>query len=84
MALDPKYGKVTLQRGNVGEDEPVVVFRARDALLPKVMEEYLRLCKAAGVPSKHLDQIGETSNKIKTWQMKNETKVPASENTRRR
>lgn len=37
MAIDLKYGRVTLENADIGEDEPVVVFRARDALLPKVL-----------------------------------------------
>lgn len=37
MAVDGKYGRVTLEHGDIGEDEQVVVFRAQDSLLPKVL-----------------------------------------------
>ena len=30
MGIDAKYGRVTTERGDIGEDEPVVVFRAQD------------------------------------------------------
>lgn len=36
MAVDRKYGRVTLERGTIGEDEPVVVFRAQDKMLPEL------------------------------------------------
>jgi len=57
MALDGKYGRVTLERGDIGEDEPVVVFRAQDALLPKVLDWYATECLKAGSPRHHVDLV---------------------------
>jgi hypothetical protein len=37
MAVDKKYGRVTLENGSIGEDEPVVVFRAQDVVLPRLL-----------------------------------------------
>jgi hypothetical protein len=79
MAIDTKYGRVTLEHGNVGEDEPVVVFRAKDKLLPKVLMYYHLFCMKAGSPKRHLDIIWDTLQKVYAWQDENETKTPDSE-----
>jgi hypothetical protein len=68
-----------LEKGTVGEDEPVVVFRAQDALLPKVLHIYKFLCEIAGSPSKHIRLINESILNIKGWQAQNKTKTPTSD-----
>ena len=79
MAIDAKYGRVTLERGTIGEDEPVVVFRAQDALLPKVLDIYRFLCEVAGSPARHLQLIRDTAQTVKGWQAQNCTKTPTSD-----
>ncbi len=78
MAIDLKYGKVTLEHSDIGEDEPVVVFRARDKLLPKVMSYYLLFCLKENSPRLHIDLILKAIDTIKSWQTKNETRTPSS------
>lgn len=84
MAIDGKYGRVTLQHGDIGEDEPVIVFRAKDALLPKVLMYYHLFCLKAGSPERHLSLIMRTLRQVQEWQSlpANGTKVPDSENSR--
>lgn len=82
MAIDNKYGRVTLERGSVGEDEPVVVFRAQDALLMDVLQHYRELCVAAGSPERHLVGIDEVLRVVNVWQAENFTQVPQSEVSR--
>lgn len=81
MGIDLKYGKVTLEHGDIGEDEPVIVFRAKDALLPKLLTYYHLFCMKAGSPKRHLDLIYETRQRIIDWQkdVRNRTKIPDSE-----
>lgn len=79
MALDRKYGKVTTERGAIGEDEPVVVFRARDKLLPSVLAHYMTLCVNSGSPNKHLKLVQDTMLDVMDWQEENETQVPRSD-----
>jgi hypothetical protein len=79
MAIDRKYGRVTLEHGTIGEDEPVVVFRATDFLLPKVLMYYHLFCMKAGSPRRHLDLIMGTLETVKEWQSKNPVRVPNSE-----
>lgn len=76
MAIEYKYGKITLEKGTIGENEPVVVFRAKDALLPEVLDAYYIHCYKSGSPEEHLNRIKETQKKIKHWQYNNETKIP--------
>lgn len=82
MGIDRKYGKVTTEFGNIGEDEPVVVFRAKDMLLPKVLAYYHLFCLKAGSPRRHLNIILNTKEIVEEWQDKNEVKVPDSENSK--
>lgn len=84
MAYDRKYGRVTLQHGNVGDDEPVVVFRAQDKLLPKLLAYYHLFCMKAGSPRRHLDIIMNTRENIEKWQAANHTQVPNSESSKDR
>lgn len=84
MAIDNKYGNVVLEHGDIGENEPVVVFRARDILLTEVLDAYHEMCKSEGSPKRHLDLIVETQKKVMEWQVDNfrETKVPDSEGSK--
>jgi hypothetical protein len=78
MATDTKYGHVIFERGNIGDDEPVMVFRAQDALLPDLIDAYESLCRDAGSPQRHLDKIAEARNSITEWQARNKTRIPES------
>jgi hypothetical protein len=78
MGIDGKYGRVTLERGSIGDDEPVVVFRAQDKLLPNILKVYGILCELAGSPSHHLELIHQSTVMVKNWQKENFTKTPES------
>jgi hypothetical protein len=79
MAVDRKYGHVTTEHGTIGEDEPVVVFRAQDKLLPKLLNIYRFLCELAGSPEHHLVAIDDAATYVKAWQLVNGSKVPTSD-----
>jgi hypothetical protein len=78
MAIDTKYGRVTLERGTIGEDEPVVVFRAQDNQLVPLLSHYLEMCAAAGSPGRHLAKIEQAKDAVAEWQASNYTQVPQS------
>jgi len=82
MAVDKKYGRVTLEHGNIGEDEPVMVFRAQDKLLPPLIAYYLMLCLNAGSPMRHLRLVSERHDEIVAWQDEHHSRVPNSESSR--
>lgn len=82
MAIDAKYGRVTVENGSIGEDEPVVVFRAQDALLPKVLMYYHLFCLKAGSPRRHLGAILDALSNVEAWQREHSTKVPSSDGLR--
>jgi hypothetical protein len=79
VAIDKKYGRITMEKGDVGADEPVVVFRARDQLLPKLLVQYFILCQQAGSPPHHLFAISEATNAVRDWQLTNPTRIPTSD-----
>lgn len=78
MGYDRKYGRVTLERGTIGDDEPVMVFRAQDALAPAMMAVYYELCELAGSPQHHLAGVAAAREAFLDWQQANPTKVPES------
>jgi hypothetical protein len=79
MAIDGKYGRVTTEHGTIGEDEPVVVFRAQDRLLPRLLKIYFYFCDLAGSPTHHLHGIDRAVAAVKAWQADNPTKTPSSD-----
>lgn len=79
MPIDSKYGRVTVENGSIGDDEPVVVFRAQDALLPKLLKVYRYFCELAGSPERHLTKIDDAAFTVKDWQAHNRTQVPRSD-----
>jgi len=76
MAIDTKYGRVTLEHGDIGDDEPVVVFRAQDRTLPALLIEYRERCLEAGSPVEHLDALEATRDRVEAWQADHPTKTP--------
>lgn len=79
MGIDGKYGRVTTEFGNIGDDEPVVVFRAQDRLLPKLLKIYKILCELAGSPQHHLDLIHGAAMTVKAWQADHPHRTPNSD-----
>jgi hypothetical protein len=79
MAIDRKYGHVHFgQPNSIGDDEPVVVFRAQDALLPDLLTVYSEMCRNAGSPARHIDGIAVARDDVVQWQEHHRTQVPQS------
>lgn len=78
MAVDRKYGRVSLERGTIGDDEPVVVFRARDELLPEVLGWYAQMCLANGSSMTHIEGLELTAREVMEWRREHDTQVPQS------
>ena len=70
--IDLKYrtsGDITKHDGTpVPEDEPLVLFRAKDNLLVPLLEHYKQMCIDAGSLPKHLDLLQKRIDEIKQWQ----------------
>ena len=49
-------------------DEPLMVFRGQDSLLPTLLDYYLQLCKEAGSPPNHLAQMEQYVEGLRNWQ----------------
>jgi hypothetical protein len=83
LAIDGKYGHVTLEHGaHIPDDEPVIVFRAKDATTLRLLAYYMLLCIKAGSPRRHLNLILNTIETVRAWQEAYGTKVPDSETSR--
>jgi hypothetical protein len=79
--IDGKYrvnggGSIVKENGDpLPQDEPRMLFRGKDKLLPQLLEHYKQLCQEAGSPSEQIEGIQERLNIIKDWQSKNPDKV---------
>lgn len=84
MGYDGKYGKVTTEFGAIPDDEPVIVFRARDITTAKLLPYYALLVMKAGSPLRHLSLVWDAHRRFNEWREKNPDKVrvPDSERSR--
>jgi hypothetical protein len=84
MGYDGKYGTVTTQFGDIPDDEPVIVFRARDITTDKLLPYYAMLIMKAGSPQRHLNLVSEAHRRFRAWRKANpdQVRVPDSERSR--
>ena len=84
MGYSRKYGKVTTEHGDIPDDEPVIVFRARDMNTPEVIAAYYQAAARNGSLAPHLDLILDTQREVEEWQEQNpgKVRVPDSESSR--
>ena len=68
MAIDSKYGRVTFERGNISENEPVFVLRAQDLLADGAILYYAKLVKESGGNMALVEAIMEVADKFCDWQ----------------
>lgn len=67
-----------MEHGDIPENEPVIVFRAQDATLIRLLHLYEGLCSDAGSPEEHLTRISDNRNLIESWQRNNQVQVPGT------
>jgi hypothetical protein len=84
VGYDGKYGKVTTEHGDIPDDEPVIVFRARDKMVAPMLKFYLELCATNSSPPRHLSLIQRAAAEIARWQSEHPDQVrqPDSERSR--
>lgn len=70
--IDQKYqttGEIQKLDGTpIPDDEPLMLFRGKDSILPALLEQYLKLCQEAGSPPEHLNGIRQHSEELRAWQ----------------
>lgn len=50
------------------DDEPIMLFRGKDALLPEVMEHYIQLRRQRGQSSAALAELQAYADELTAWQ----------------
>lgn len=75
MAHEGKYGKITAELKELGDDEPVFLFRATDPFTPLAIRRYAQHCQAYGCEAKHVQDCFDHADRIEKWQKENPTKV---------
>lgn len=79
--IDGKYqttdsGDITKLDGTpLPADEPLILFRGHDKLLPQLLEHYQQLCGQAGSPERQITLLQQRIDKIKAWQAANPDKL---------
>lgn len=77
--IDGKYqttGEIQKRDGTpIPKDEPLMLFRGKDKVLPELLEKYNELCQAAGSPPAQIDRVSQYSRRIRDWQNQNPDKV---------
>ena len=77
--IDSKYqttGEITKLDGTpIPQDEPLILFRGKDKLLPQLLSHYKQLCQNAGSHQQHLEDIDSLVKNIYSWQEQNQDKV---------
>lgn len=70
--IDGKYrtdGDITKNDGTpVPEDEPLMLFRGKDRLLPDLIDQYAEMCANAGSPEEHVQTLKEKAESVREWQ----------------
>lgn len=67
MAIDQKYGKVSFEFGNVGEDEPVFVIRGRDILGIAALNAYRDIATMHKCPTSLFDSVHDAIDAFAEW-----------------
>jgi hypothetical protein len=76
MAQDLRFGTVTLENGGqIGPDEPVVVFTCRDGLLEPLLDYYASLLATNQYPEPLKVLNGRQADQVHDWQEANPGKV---------
>ena len=74
MAFSGKYGQFDLP--GVGDDEPVFVIRAGDAVAGDALLDYLGRAIEAGSPQEHTEGVAAARADMLDWQVEHGSKVP--------
>ena len=74
-----KYGQVILEhQRNIGDDELVVVFRAKDENVPGMLRFYQEQCITGGSPQNHIELLEGLITAVLDWQAENGSQTPGS------
>lgn len=76
MAQSSKYGRVTTEFGDIGDDEPVFLIRGRDLIAPRIIDEYARQASFHSSPDRHVTTAREEARRVEQWQADNSHVAP--------
>lgn len=68
MGYSRKHGRVTTERKQVPDDEPVFVIRAADALACPLLSAYYNLCTKNGAAVDHAVSVEAEYTRFADWQ----------------
>ena len=75
MAYDEKYGKITAEKKDLPDDEPVFLIRGQDAAAPSAISGYAAEAKAEGASDKHVERALARAREIRQWQDEHPARV---------
>lgn len=76
-AIDRKYRfkAVSVVSGRIHTQVDAVLFLAKDALLPALLEKYMELCRDNGVGDSQIKGVALLKDRVMTYQRRNINKV---------
>jgi hypothetical protein len=72
-----KFTAVSQKSGKKYTHNNAIVFLAKDALLPDLLDKYLELCSQKGVDTRQLTGVSLLKDRVLAWQRRNHTKIHA-------
>ena len=82
MGYDRKYGQVTTEHGEIPDDEPVIVLRARDVHAAAAVGYYHSVCSAdRQVDAAHADSVAEVLRQFCAWRDANPHRMKTPDTT---
>ena len=73
--IDANGNLVKMDGTPIPDDEPLILFRAKDKLTPQLIENYKKLCQEADCPPQQVSSLDQLIQQFKDWQAANPDKV---------
>lgn len=76
MGHDLKYGRISTEKGDIPDDEPVYLLRAQDSAAVAAILAHKLDAQEKGSPLAFLVGVDEAVRSFESWQRGHETKAP--------
>lgn len=70
------YDRIQDPAGLIGEDEPVMLFRAKDRLMHNVLAAYRDMLVQVGAEPHMVESVERHIDRVTHWQVENGTQTP--------
>jgi hypothetical protein len=75
MAHDAKYGRVTTEKKDIPDDEPVFLIRAQDEGAVSAINGYAEVAYSVGASDAFVEWVRTIADEIRDWQEEHRDRV---------